>query len=847
VARLAGEVTTDRRGGKRVVALIPRVAVGFIVVIAAVFTYLYFRKAPPPRDVIDGYIKLIPAYKSMFAEAMSDGLHPGDVHVIARIMRRLDDAKKKSFKYAPEDEVYSLAKEHSRKAVELEVEMLRAVRTHLSAAVTQVTKIRSLFSDETSPHRIKDYYDRVKVDFSLLKAFGWASPAASAKSLIHSLADHYKFCSALFSYQSEVDDLFRQGVGPRNIWRAKKIVGRLERFVTGVYGEERAELFRAQVTLVSDLRKYVLDRLDREKIRARQRVDLIVAAYPKENDLGTLYEYRGELSDLRGILKALDVTEEAEELVPALASLGARIKEYEEIETAERALAEIRGKMTAFDEGFDAMLVDDLSSGEAEKCVAMLRALEDRFVVFRQGEEEGFKAAHPNILLMQSLHKRITKEIEARAAYMAEKTWQIRQAYSKSRDIEHLRQQVTRMKGYLRLFKAMGKKYEALQARQALRDLAKRIDFLAHYDERMEVLEVAKAELQSLRLKAEEMFRAGLTSDEVPPLNKVRRQIDKYKKYDPWCEGGNFREQVEVAARVEALIRQTLEEKARWVREFRVSFWRVGLDSLERTLPNAEETAELFAALKRDDLEEEALGLIDDMTGHIEFERQLKEWRKEFTTYKEAYHDMIGRSIYGLQAGEVKKLMKRLRAMQGESIRLIKASKDEDTNKVLVSVQRTQLEKLTGEISQAIEERCDEAETHYKEIDPALPAVGNLGIVRDYIAQLKDDYGVLKVRRPKKALPVKSVLNRAKRRYRELKKLHGKSNSGWRLAHASLNSAAVVIEFAQTPDGLKNCPTWRAELAAATLLARAARRAPGHREEKAARFGARGRSSKSQA
>jgi hypothetical protein len=755
-------------GRKRLTRAVPVL----VVVLAAVGVFMYFRYYPrlTPQEAIRRYIDLIPQHERDFAAAVSDGLDPGDVRVVGSILSRLDRVRAKVRSLQDGEEIRSLMNDHSRAALALEVEMMRTVRARLSQASKEVAWIDNNYRDELIPEKVKDFYGQVVEDYKLFRAFGGGYRVAEAKSLLENLTDHYRFATVLLAYRQEVETLLRDVVRPRDLRRAERIIDKLSSLRLRLpAGLGAVDTKRRDAVVV--LTRHIIEQIGQVKRNTRERLKLIFAAYPYENQLSILYEYQLELPRLRSTLLALGLEEEAREIKYVMQSLATRLEEYEEIEDAEEALAVIHDEMVAFGKELGKMLADGLQARDAKKCVAMQRGLEKNFVVFRQGEKESFKQAHSNILLMHSLYSAITREVARWISLMMENVIEIREGYSKTKDVGVLRDQMALVKGHLKVFKAARRKGEISQARGAIKELDKRIDFLKHYDERMAILEVKKAEIESLRLTIDSIFKDKLTADDVPKINKAKRSLERYKKYDPWVEGGIFRERVELVTYIDGLIANRLDQKAARLRMLRMAFFKAhNRDIATGQLAEVEEYAGLFGALKRDELEEEAWRLKREIEYFMRIEDQLGAWLAEFRKLMDDPFDMFGRPTRGLQAGDVKKLTKTLAVIEKERVQADRALAKDNANEKMLSSLKSELLKLRTEISQAIEDRLDEAERRVGEITSSLPETGSVERIKELIAELEDAYGVLKIRRPGVAVSAKAAVAKARKRREQIER-----------------------------------------------------------------------------
>jgi len=768
LTRPAERLAMDGGARKR----LTRAVAVLVVMLAAVGALLYFHYYPrlTPEEAIRRYIDLIPQHERDFAAAVSDGLDPGDARVVGSILSRLDRVRAKVRSLQDGEEIKSLMNDHSRAALALEVEMMRTVRARLSQASKEVAWIDNNYRDELIPERIKDLYGQVVEDYKLFRAFGGGYRVAEAKSLVENLTDHYRFATVLLAYRQEVETLLRDVVRPRDLRRAERIIDRLSSLRLRLRAGRGAVDAKRRDAVVA-LTKHIIEQIDQVKRNTRERRKLIFAAYPYENQLPILYEYRLELPRLRSTLLALGLEEEAREIQYVMQSLATRIEEYEEIEDAEEALAVIHDEMVAFEKELGNMLADGLQARDAKKCVAMQRGLEKHFVVFRQGEKESFERAHPNILLMHSLHSTITREVAKWMSLMIGNVMGIREGYSKTKDVGLLRHQMARVKGYLKVFKAARRKDEISQARGAIKELEKRIDFLKHYDERMAILEVKKAEIESLRLTIDSIFKDKLTADDAPRINKTKRSLERYKKYDPWVEGGIFRERVQLVTYIDGLTENRLNHKAARLLMLKMTFFKAHNRDVEMgQLVEVEEYAGLFKAFKRDDLEEEARTLKSEIEYFMRVKGQLEVWRAEFRKLMDDPFDMFGRPTRGLQAGDVKKLIKTLAAIEKERVQADRALAEDNANEKMLSSLKSDLLKLSTDISQAIEDRLDEAEGRVGEITSSLLETGSVERIKEFIAELEDAYAVLKIKRPGAAVSAKAAVAKARKRRKQIER-----------------------------------------------------------------------------
>ncbi len=767
MARLAERLASNREVRRSLTRGVPVLLV--IALAAAAFLYFRYHERLTPEESISRYLELIPRYEQDFAVALSNGLDPSDVEVVGRILSRLDKAKAKIRSFSPTEGLESLAQEHARAAVALEVEIMKAVRQGLSAGMREIAWVEGKYGEELVPEKIKDYYGEVRKNYELLRAFGGGRHAAEAKSLLKSLAYHYRFAAILLAYRHEVETLLGEGITrAREVERAKRILDKLVNLRTRFLrtGEEIKPNRRQAITaLIED----VIDQIEQVKRNTRERVKRVFAAYPHENNLEILYEYREELPELRSMLHSLGASDEAREIEPALESLETRIGEYEEIESAEQALAAIRDQMVAFKQELSVMLADGLQPRDAKKCVEMQAILEENFVVFRQGERESFKQAHPNILLMLSLHNDITTEIANRTSRMSQDIMSIRQGYSMTKDIGLLSEQVSRVKNYLRVFKAAARRNEVSQATAAIKELNNRIDFLKHYDKRMAILEVKIAEIESLRLEINSIFGDGLTVSEVPKVRKIRRGLDRYKKYDPWVEGGVFRERVELVDHIDRLVESVVNNIATRVRAIGGAFYRSSnekvLESQQEEVRNA---TELFGALRRDDLEQEAKSLSRQMEYYKDAVSLLQDWEREFTRLRDDPFDPIGRPIRGLQAGDIKKLLKIVESIHDKRREAEDRLSKEGAHEEMLSAVKAEFLKMSTKINQAIDDRMNEAEARVREISTSLPAIGSVAALKERIDELEEAFDLLRLKRESAAVSAKAAISQARKRIDEL-------------------------------------------------------------------------------
>jgi len=768
VARLAERLESHRAVRRKVT----KAVVLPVIIAVAVAAFLYVRHYPQltPEETIHRYIDIIPEYEKDFRAAISDGLGPGDVKVVGRIFARLDEAKEAIRAFHGVEGTEPLMREHTVAALALEVEIMKAVRIHLSGAAKDVAWVATRYRDELVPENLKDLYSRVLADYKLLRAFGGDRAAGEAKLLLGNLASHYRFSLTLLAHRQEVETLLGGDPRPRNLRRASKILDKLYSLRARL-PIARDALDTKQHAAIAALISYVKEQIEQVKRSTRERLDLIYTAYPHESELPILYEYRQELPRLHSTLLALDLEAEAAEIGPVTKSLETRIADYEEIESAEEALGAMYSDMRAFEDRLPDMLADGLQPTDAKKCVAMRRALEEHFVVFRHGEKESFKQAHPNILLMHQLHSRITGELAKRTSMMVQAIMQIRETYSRTKDIDLLRDHRALVREYLGVLKAAKLRNEVSLAKVALADLDKRIDFVKNYEKRSAVLEVKKAEIQSLRLTIDSVFSNGLMKEEVGTIRKVKRSLEKYKKYDPWVEGGIFRERVLLVTYIDGLVEHTLNQGAAKVRYFRQVFFRAhNASKLPEWLAEVETIASLTGALNRNDLKREAEQLKREMEYFSGVRHQLDSWREEFNKLRDEPFDALGRPRRGLQAGDVKRLLNVTELIRKEELRASKDASEPEANEKMLSSVKDELLKLSTEINQAIEERSDEAEERVRMITGSLPEMVSIAELKKVMAELEECYAVLKLKRKGAAVSAKAAVAGAKKRIEEVKR-----------------------------------------------------------------------------